>query len=257
MIGLLQGKSILVTGGASGIGRGSAKLFADMGARVFISDIDPAALGAARKELPVAGALAGDITVEVDCEAVVAAAADACGGLDGLFHCAGIADRVAPVDEIDVDTWQRIVDVTLRGTFLMARATGRRLRDGRGAIVTVSSVNGMGAFPRRHAYGPAKAAVALLTKSLACEWGDKGIRINALAPGYISTPMVAALAADGRIDLGRIEGRTPMRRFGRVEEVGQAAAFLLSDLASYITGTVLPVDGGWSAFGGAGEVATA
>ena len=121
----------------------------------------------------------------------------------------------------------------------------------------MSSIQGLSAAPRRHAYGPAKAAVAHLTKTLACEWGGSSVRVNAIAPAYIDTPMVAQLKADKKIDVARLEGRTPLARFGKVHEVTAVARFLLSDAASYVTGIVLPVDGGWSAFGGAGEVASA
>jgi NAD(P)-dependent dehydrogenase (short-subunit alcohol dehydrogenase family) len=199
-----------------------------------------------------------DVTVEADCEASVVEAAARLGGLDGMFHCAGVSDVVSKVHDLDIDVWQRIVDINLRGTFLMARAASRPLlAQGAGSIVTVSSVNGMNGIPRRNAYGPAKAAIAMLTRNLACEWGGTGIRVNALSPGYIRTPMVAALIKADRIDVPRIEQRTPMERMGEVDEVGSAAAFLLSDLASYITGAVLPVDGGWTAYGGAGEVRSA
>lgn len=255
---LLAGKRILVTGGASGIGLGSAALFVRMGAEVFLCDNNEAGLAAAVTETGAAGAIRCDVSVEADCEATIAEALNRLGGLDGMLHCAGIADVVSKVHDLDLDVWQRIVDINLRGTFLMARAIGRPfLAQGSGSIVNVSSVTGLNGFPRRNAYGPAKAAVALLTRNLASEWGGAGIRVNAIAPGYIRTPMVAALLEADRIDVKRVEGRTPMGRLGEVDEVGDAAAFLLSDLASYVTGTILPVDGGWAAFSGAGEVETA
>ncbi len=257
-IPLLTGKRILVTGGASGIGLAGAGLFVRMGARVFLTDAAGSGLAGAVAQSGAAGAARCDVTVEADCEASVAEAVARLGGLDGMFHCAGVSDVVSKAHEMDLDVWQRIVDINLRGTFLMARAASRPLlAQGAGSIVNVASVNGMNGIPRRNAYGPAKAAVAMLTRNLACEWGAAGIRVNALAPGYIRTPMIAALVEAGRIDTPRIERRTPMERMGEVAEVGSAAAFLLSDLASYVTGAVLPVDGGWTAYGGAGDVRTA
>ena len=124
----------------------------------------------------------------------------------------------------------------------------------RGAIVNVSSIVGLGGFPGRTAYGVAKAGINHLTRTLACEWGPAGIRVNAIAPAYTLTPMVRSLLDRQVFDPGRLERRTPLGRLGETAEMAQATAFLLSDWASYITGAVLPVDGGWSAYGAAGDV---
>ena len=157
--------------------------------------------------------------------------------------------------EQEVDRWQHVLDVNLRGTYLMCRAAGKQmLRTGQGAIVNVSSIVGLGAFPGRSAYGVSKAGVVHLTKTLACEWGAAGIRVNCIAPGYTRTPMVQDLLDRNVFDPTLIEQRTPLERFAMPEEMARAAAFLLSDWASYITGTVLPVDGGWAAYGAAGDV---
>ena len=121
----------------------------------------------------------------------------------------------------------------------------------------VSSVNGVCGIPRRHAYGPAKAAIAQLARTLTCEWAASNVRVNAIAPTYINTPMIERLAQDGKVDIDRLERRTPMGRIGEVEDVANAAAYLLSDLSAYVTGANLPVDGGWLAYGGPGDVLTA
>ena len=125
---------------------------------------------------------------------------------------------------------------------------------GAGAIVNISSIVGLGAYPGRSAYGVSKAGVAHLTKTLACEWGAAGVRVNAVAPAYTRTPMVRDLVARNVFDVGLIERRTPLERLAEPEEMARAIAFLASDWASYITGVVLPVDGGWSAYGAAGDV---
>lgn len=254
---MLNDKLIIVTGAASGIGLGAGRLFASLGARVVAADRDPAALDAAWAELPAGRRIVVDVVDERACEDLVASAT-AGGALDGVFHCAGISDIVAPALEIAAEDWQRIVDVNLRGTFLMCRAAGRAMVGQRsGSIVTTSSVNGLGGIPRRHAYGPAKAAVAQLTRTLACEWGAFQVRVNAIAPTYVQTPMVDRLARDGKIDISRLERRTPLGRLASVDDIGHAAAFLLADHSRYVTGVVLPVDGGWTAYGGPGDVASA
>lgn len=255
---LLQGKRILVTGGASGIGLGAARIFADFGAELVLTDMDADALARAWPSMPAQHLAVVNVTHEAQCEAGVMRCMEVLGGLDGVFNSAGIADPVQRALDIDVDAWQRTLDVHVRGSFLIARSAGRvMVEQGHGSIVLLSSVNGVGGIPRRHAYGPAKAAVAHLAKTLACEWGAADVRVNAIAPTYINTPMIERLSAEGKVDIDRLERRTPMGRIGSVADVAHAAAFLMSDLSTYITGVNLPVDGGWLAYGGPGDVTTA
>lgn len=254
----LRDKRILVTGAASGIGYGAAKYFLDAGARVVVSDRDEGLLRSAWRGGGHTTALRLDVTDERDCKAAVSAAVASLGGLNGLFNSAGVSDVVARATDISVEDWQRVIDVNLRGSFLIARTAGRHmLANGGGSITLISSVNGLAGIPRRHAYGPSKAAVSQLCRTLASEWGGSNLRVNAVAPTYIRTPMIDRLSTEGKIDIERLEKRTPMARIGEVEDVAKAAAFLLSDLSSYITGVTLPVDGGWLAYGGPGDVETA
>lgn len=254
----LAGKGILITGAGSGIGRVAAEYFHRQGARVFLTDIDEGLLDRAATECGGAPCQVAAIAAEADCRSLVEVALRAIGAIDGLFHSAGVSDVVRPAVELDVLDWQRVVDINLRGTFLMCREVARHMIARRtGSIVTVSSIVGMGGLPRRNAYGPAKAAIVALTRNLACEWGAHEVRVNAIAPGYIATPMVDQLVAEGKIDESRLQQRTPLERPGKSLDVARAGAFFLSDHASFITGAVLPVDGGWTAFGGAGDITTA
>lgn len=249
-----SGRTALVTGGASGIGEATARLLVDLGASVVLADLNADELPAALGRTGAAGMVAGDVADRHDAERMVSAATGT-GSLDMVFNCAGIGDDLVPLHEQDPDRWQRVVDINLRGTYLICRAAGRLMLDaGRGSIVNVSSIVGLDGFPGRSAYGVAKAGVIHLTKTLACEWGPSGIRVNAIAPAYTMTPMVRSLLERKAFDPTLLEGRTPLGRFGLPEEMAKAAAFLFSDWASYITGTVLPVDGGWSAYGAAGDV---
>lgn len=255
---LLPGKRILVTGAASGIGRGTAQALLRFGAEVVVSDLDPAALTDAWPGLPADRRVPLDVVDEAQCDACADQVTEVLGGIDGLFNSAGIADPVQPALDVDIDAWQRTVDIHLRGSFLVARAVGRAMVcQGSGSIVLVSSVNGLGGIPRRHAYGPAKAAIAHLAKTLTCEWAARNVRVNAIAPTYINTPMIERLSSEGKVDLGRLERRTPMGRIGEVADVANAVAYLLSDLSGYVAGTTLPIDGGWLAYGGPGDVRTA
>lgn len=253
-----DGKRALVTGGASGIGEAAARLLRDLGAKVVIADLNREALDAAARRTNASAVTCGDVSSEADSERIVAETITALGGLDLVFNSAGIGDDLVALHDQSVERWQRIVDVNLRGTYLMCRAASRTMLEQKsGSIVNVSSIVGLGGFPRRSAYAAAKAGINHLTHTLACEWGPSGIRVNAIAPAYTRTPMVEALLERRAFDPTILERRTPLGRLALPEEMAQAAVFLLSDWASYITGTVLPVDGGWSAFGGAGEVASA
>lgn len=253
-----DGKRALVTGGASGIGESAASLLRDLGANVVIADLNREALDAAATRTSASAVTQGDVSNEADSERMVGETISALGGLDLVFNSAGIGDDLVSVHDQSVERWQRIIDVNLRGTYLMCRAASRTmLQQKSGSIVNVSSIVGLGGFPRRSAYAAAKAGINHLTHTLACEWGPSGIRVNAIAPAYTRTPMVEALLERKAFDPTILEKRTPLGRLALPQEMAQAAVFLLSDWASYITGAVLPVDGGWSAFGGAGEVASA
>lgn len=247
----LAGKTALVTGGASGIGLAVAQCFRQLGASVLVADLAQQAPTGFEDAYERA-----DVCSEADVVRAVERAATG-GHLDIAVCCAGIADQMVPTVEQNIDVWQRVLDVSLRGTYLVCREAGRRmLPRASGAIVTIASVTALGGFPRRNAYGASKAGVAHMTKSLASEWGGSGVRVNCIAPGYIATPMVEQVLERGKLDGARITARTPMQRLGQPVEIASAAAFLVSDWASFTTGAVLPVDGGWSAFGGSGDVAT-
>jgi NAD(P)-dependent dehydrogenase (short-subunit alcohol dehydrogenase family) len=249
----LRGKSAVVTGAAMGIGRATAELFAREGARLVLTDIQGDPLLALADELRSGGAevetVVGDVSVEEDAHRMIAAAADRFGRLDVLVANAGIIP-LGDVMEMTTADWDQVMAIDGRGMFLTCKfAIEAMLPTGGGAIVCLSSISGMAGQKRQAAYGPAKFVATGLTMHLAVEWADRGIRVNAVAPGTIQTEAVARLREEpsGAEYLADVERMHPMGRLGEPAEVARAIAFLASDEASFITGAVLPVDGGFLA----------
>lgn len=248
-----QGKVCVITGAGRGIGATTARRMAAGGGRLAILDLDADSAEETAAALGGEGAEARAYRVDVTDEAAVAAVAETVaadfGGVDVLVNNAGLCP-VGPTLSFPLETWQRTIDVNLTGVFLCSREFGRALRDsGGGAIVNLASINGQVAFPMRLVYSASKAAVISMTHVLALEWADYGIRVNAIAPGNTRAPMFEQIVEEGVIDVDGYLGHTPLGRFAEPEEIAEGIAFLASDRASYVTGEVLTVDGGWTSFG--------
>ena len=241
----MRDKVIVVSGGVGGIGAEvSARLLAE-GARVVIADLNVAS---AMPESDRTICIACDITNPGQCEAVAKSAVEKFGRLDGMVNCAGVSQ---PHDSISLPPadWARMVDVQLNGAFYFAQACAKRMIETGGAIVFITSTNAEAAFPRRAAYCCAKAGVAMLTKVLAIEWAEKGIRVNAVGPTYVATEMTQRNIAAGNVNEAQIKARIPLGRLAQPADVADAVVFLLGEKASFITGHSLYVDGGWLAYG--------
>ena len=241
-----QQQVALVTGAARGIGLATAKLFLDHGRHVVLLDRDAEALEAAVATLD-------NVTPEVvdvsDPEAVAAVAgrlADRFGGIDALVNNAGIAD-FGVIAETDFARWRTVMETNLDGVFLMSQACAPLLKARRGAVVNIASISGLRASTLRVAYGTSKAAVIQLTKQQAAEWGEFGVRSNCICPGPVRTKLAMAVHTQDIIDA--YHDAIPLNRYGREEEIAEAIVFLASPRASYITGQVLAVDGGFEATG--------
>lgn len=246
----LAGRTILITGGASGIGRSIALAAAQDGARVAIVDAVAERLEATATELRETGAEVVtevlDVRDEPACEAVMEKVERALGELDGMVACAGISSPAQAIDMADED-WLRCIDVNLNGLFYSVRAAGRRMvKRRRGAIVTIASVDGLGGHAGRSHYTASKHGVVGLTRALAIEWGRFGVRVNAVAPGVVDTPLVRANLPSDHVQYAMVD-RIPLGRLADAPELAGPTLFLLSSAASYINGTTLAVDGGISA----------
>ncbi len=245
----------LVTGAADGIGLAIAEQLAAMGHRVVIADLDAGKANARARNLgPGHDWIRMDVSDEADVVAAVAELQRRHRRIDALVNNAGIGDTHLPTLEQQVDTFDRIVRVHLNGVFVTSREVARLMIARKtGVILNISSIAGITGLPRRNAYGAAKAGVAAMTRSMACEWAQHGVRVNAIAPGYTRTSLVKTLIDAGRIDEPRLARRIPLGRLAEPREIAQVAAFLCSPAASYVTGSIVCVDGGWTAFGDFGD----
>ncbi len=238
----LQGKVVLVTGAAGGIGHACCRLFAAEGARVACSDRDLDGLERVRNALGEVLAVAADVTSDVDAERLVGEVVGQLGTLDGLVASAGV-HHTTPLEEISSEEWDRIQQVNVRGTFVTAKAALRvMVQQRRGAVVTLGSISGqLGGLQSGAGYATSKAAVIGLTKSLARYAGPHGVRVNCVNPGFIESGMGLEKGADEREGL---IAATPLGRPGTAEEVAEAVAWLVSDASSFVTGAQLDVNGG-------------
>lgn len=243
----------VITGGASGIGLATARLMLSKGVHVTVLDLHPSGDEIARRT----GADFRSLDV-ADAEAVetVAAELQADRPPTILVTSAGVLQKMDVPDRLSWWEWDRVTAIHQRGTFACCRSFGSRMAArGAGSIVTISSVAGIATGPL-HAYGPAKAAIAHLSKGLAAEWGPRAVRVNSVAPGFTKTPALERGMAVGALDSAQLVGGTALGRLVAAEEIAQAVAFLAGPLASAITGVVLPVDCGylvakdWSIYGG-------
>ena len=245
-----QDQGVLVTGAASGIGRQVAMAFAEEGARVAVADIDQAAVGATAADIRKKGGEAHAFTLDVvKPDAVhdfIAGAESVLGRLDVLANCAGVRE-ISPLLDLSFEDWQRTMGINVTGSFLPSQAFARRLialgKPGR--IVNIASTLGLVATPERVAYVTSKHAVVGLTKALAMELAPNNIRVNAVAPGVIRTPMTERYFQDAETSQ-KIRNIHAMGRWGETQEVANAMLFLASEASSFTTGAVLTVDGGWT-----------
>jgi NAD(P)-dependent dehydrogenase (short-subunit alcohol dehydrogenase family) len=245
----LADRICVITGGARGIGEAIASRFVANSATVAILDRDGAA--AAETAARLGGtAHACDVSSRQSVEAAVAEVVGAHGRIDVLVNNAGVG-LAGPSESFSDEDWQASIGVMQTGVFLCSQIAGRHMLErGRGTIVNISSINAWEAFPMRLAYCAAKAAVVAMTQVLAIEWADRGIRVNAVAPGVTRTALVQKGIDDGVIDVDAYRARTPMHRFGEPDEIARAVLYLASDEdSSFVTGTTLCADGGWSAMG--------
>ena len=257
---LIEGKVTVITGGGMGIGESIARAFAEEGADIVIGDLNLESASKVIQEIERKGrqglAVEMDVSAEKDVDRLAEEALRKFGKIDLLVNNAGITQLPVSIFNLDIETWDRVNDIDYRGTFLCSRRIGAEMvKRKSGAVVNIASIIGLASAPLV-AYGPAKSAVIMLTRILACEWGRHNVRVNAIAPGYTLTPLLKGLIERGERDPRDLLQRTPMGKLVEPQDIANAALFLCSEKARFITGVTIPVDGGvvadgvWSAYGG-------
>jgi len=248
----LEGKTAIITGAGSGLGLAVAKGFAMAGAAVVLVDSNFDSVKKLSAEMKLAGygalPVQADVTKAVEAESAVQAAVSTFGALDALVNCAGITRRM-PLEDFGESEFDLVLNVNLKGTFLFTKYAGAEmLKKGKGAIVNFGSLGSVVAIPLSAAYCSSKGGVAMLTKTAACEWGKRGVRINAVLPGTFETPLLKQCIDENPAYGEEMLRRFPIGRFARPEEIVGACIFLSSDASSYVTGHLLAVDGGCTAY---------
>lgn len=241
----------IVTGGADGIGWATAQRLAADVNHVALLDLRE---DAARQRAAELGSshlgLGCDVSSANSVTAAVRAVVERFGRIDILVNNAGIGEQAAPTIDQDVLAFDRVLNVHVRGTFLMSREVAKTMLAQRsGAIVNIASIAALAGIPTRNAYGAAKAGIAAMTRAMACEWARSGLRVNVVAPGYVRTALVDELECKGTLDTNAVAARTPMGRLAQPAEIAEVIAFLASSKASFVTGATLTADGGWLALG--------
>ena len=244
----LEGRVVVITGAAQGIGEACARRLVKDGAAVALWDVADGPGLALAAELSASGAAAVychcNVAHKADVDAALAATLARFGHVDGLVNNAGIF-KAAPFLDVTEADWDAVIAVNLKGSFLVGQAVAREMvKLGHGAIVNMSSVNGTLAIPSIASYNASKGAVNQLTRVMALSLADKGVRVNAVAPGTIATELARSAVLTSDEAKLRIMSRTPMKRLGEPREIADVTAFLLSDAASYVTGEIVVVDGG-------------
>ena len=249
----LTGKVALVTGASRGIGKAIALAFAREGADIVINcstsvktakEVTKEIINLGRRSMVIQADVTDKSAVDEMIEKTVAEF----GGIDIMVNNAGIA-VVGASAELEEERWRRGIDVMFNGVFYCSQAAGKHMiKQKSGKIINIASINGIGAFPERVAYGSAKAGVMHITRTLGSEWAPYNINVNAIAPGYIKTSLVTDLITQGRLDEQELVNRTPAGRLGECEDVANTAVFLASEESKYIIGQTIVVDGGWSVY---------